>query len=86
MKEIGDDVFAPLVDESNDIFKKEDMVIVLWYVDNTSGIVKKRFVDRVYVKETSSLTLKLVIDSLFVEFDLSLRIKIGKRAKLWWCL
>ena len=73
MKEIGDDVFALLVDESSDIFKKVQMVVVLRYVDDTSGIVKERFVGLVHVKETSSLTLKSAIDSLFVEFGLSLR-------------
>ena len=73
MKGISDDVFALLVDESSNISKKEHMVVVLRYVDDTSGIVKERFVGLVHVKETSSLTLKSAIDSLFVEFGLSLR-------------
>ncbi|KAK1388696.1 zinc finger MYM-type protein 1-like [Heracleum sosnowskyi] len=73
MKEIGDDVFALLVDESSDVSKKEQMAVVLRYVDDTSGVVKERFVGLVHVKETSSLTLKSAIDNLFAEFGLSLK-------------
>ncbi|KAK1351456.1 zinc finger MYM-type protein 1-like [Heracleum sosnowskyi] len=73
MKEIGDDVFALLVDESSDVSKKEQMAVVLRYVDDTSGVVKERFVGLVHVKETSSLTLKYAIDNLFAEFGLSLK-------------
>ncbi|KAK9070016.1 hypothetical protein SSX86_010415 [Deinandra increscens subsp. villosa] len=46
-KEIGDDVFALLVDESSDVSKKEQMAIVLRYVD-PHGIVKERFVGVVH--------------------------------------
>ena len=49
-EEIGDDVFSLLVDESSDISKKEQMVVVLRYV--TCGIVKERFVGLVHVKDT----------------------------------
>ncbi|XP_074372697.1 uncharacterized protein LOC141713266 [Apium graveolens] len=72
MKKIGNDVFAFLVDESSDVFKKEQMDVFLQYVDDTSGTVKERFVGLVHVKETSLLTLKSTIDSLFFEFGLSL--------------
>ena len=70
LQEIGDDVFALLVDESSDISKKEQMAVVLRYV--TLGVVKERFVGLVHVKETSSATLKSAIDSLFSELHLSL--------------
>ncbi|GKA78864.1 zinc finger MYM-type protein 1-like protein, partial [Tanacetum coccineum] len=56
--EIGVDVFSLLVDESSDVSKKEQMAIVLRYVDKY-GLVKERFVGIVQVKDTSSLTLKL---------------------------
>ncbi|KAJ9560721.1 hypothetical protein OSB04_005881 [Centaurea solstitialis] len=70
-EEIGDDVFALLVDESSDVSKKEQMVVVLRYV--TCGIVKERLVGLVHVKETSSLYLKTAIESLFAEYGLSLK-------------
>ena len=70
LEEIGDDVFALLVDESSDVSKKEQMAVVLRYV--TGGIVKERFVGLVHVKETSALSLKSAIDSLLCEFGLSL--------------
>ncbi|XP_071728488.1 uncharacterized protein [Rutidosis leptorrhynchoides] len=63
-KEIGDGVFALLVDESSDVSKKEQMVIVLRYVD-AQGFVKERFVGLVHVKDTSSFSLKASIDSFF---------------------
>ncbi|GJX15273.1 zinc finger MYM-type protein 1-like protein [Tanacetum coccineum] len=62
-KEIGDDV---------DVTKKEQMAIVLRYV-NKSGLVKESLVGVVYVKETSSLYLKASIDSFFANHNLSLK-------------
>ncbi|KAK1357572.1 hypothetical protein POM88_050828 [Heracleum sosnowskyi] len=73
LTEIGDDVFAILVDESSNVSKKEQMVVVLRFVDGTCGLIKERFVGLVHVKETSSLTLKLAIDSLLTELGLSLK-------------
>ncbi|KAI3697822.1 hypothetical protein L6452_30919 [Arctium lappa] len=70
-QEINDDVFSLLVDESSDISKKEQMVVVLRYV--TCGIVKERFVGLVHVKDTNALSLKSAIEFLFVEHDLSLK-------------
>ncbi|KAI3701651.1 hypothetical protein L6452_26886 [Arctium lappa] len=70
-QEINDDVFSLLVDESSDISKKEQMVVVLRYV--TRGIVKERFVGLVHVKDTNALSLKSAIEFLFVEHDLSLK-------------
>ncbi|XP_071704889.1 uncharacterized protein [Rutidosis leptorrhynchoides] len=51
-------------DESSDVSKKEQMAIVLRYVD-AQGLVKKRFVGIVHVKDTPSLYLKASIDSFF---------------------
>ncbi|KAK1364980.1 hypothetical protein POM88_040541 [Heracleum sosnowskyi] len=48
IKEIGDDVFALLVDESCDVSKKEQMAVVLRYVDDTCGVVNERFVGLVH--------------------------------------
>ncbi|XP_071699686.1 uncharacterized protein [Rutidosis leptorrhynchoides] len=68
--EIGDDVFALLVDESSEVSKKEQLAIVIRYVD-THGLVKERFVGLVHVNDTSSLSLKSSIDSFFAKHKLS---------------
>ncbi|KAI3750696.1 hypothetical protein L2E82_21445 [Cichorium intybus] len=70
-KEIGKDFFALLVDESSDVSKKEQMAIVLRYVDSI-GIVKERFIGIVHVKDTSSLTLKEAIYEVFTGNKLSM--------------
>ncbi|XP_022004596.1 zinc finger MYM-type protein 1-like [Helianthus annuus] len=71
-KDIGDDVFALLVDESSDVSKKEQMAIVLQYID-THGLVKERFVGLVHVMETSSSALKSAIDTFFAKYGLSFK-------------
>ena len=48
LEEIGDEIFAILVDESSDVSKKEQMAVVLRYVDEF-GIVKERFIGVVHV-------------------------------------
>ncbi|KAK9740497.1 hypothetical protein RND81_03G040000 [Saponaria officinalis] len=70
-EELGDDLFGILVDESSDVSYKEQMGIVLCYV-NKQGIVVERFVGIVHVTNTSALSLKSAIDSLFDEFKLSM--------------
>ncbi|XP_052625820.1 uncharacterized protein LOC111909411 [Lactuca sativa] len=69
-EEIGQDVFALLVDESSDVSKKEQMAIVLRYVDSL-GFVKERFIGIVHVKDTSSLTLKNAINEVLTSNKLS---------------
>lgn len=72
MEELGHDVFCLLVDESRDVSYKEQMAVVLRYVDKC-GFVKERFIEVVHVKETTSSYLKAAIDSLFASFKLSLK-------------
>ncbi|XP_052627599.1 uncharacterized protein LOC111898342 [Lactuca sativa] len=69
-EEIGQDVFALLADESSDVSKKEQVAIVLRYVD-TLGFVKERFIGLVHVKDTSSLTLKNAINEVLTSNKLS---------------
>ncbi|XP_023746575.1 uncharacterized protein LOC111894713 [Lactuca sativa] len=69
-EEIDQDVFALLVDESSDVSKKEQMDIVLRYV-NSLGFVKERFIGVVHVKDTSSLTLKNAINEVLTSNKLS---------------
>ncbi|GJS47664.1 zinc finger MYM-type protein 1-like protein [Tanacetum coccineum] len=71
-KEIGDDVFALLIDESSDVTKKEQMAIVFRYV-NKNGLVKESLVGIIKVKETSSVYLKSSIDKIFSKNHLSLK-------------
>ena len=72
LEELGNDVFCLLVDESRDVSCKEQMAVVLRYVDKC-GIVKERFVGVVHVTETTSSHLKSSIDSLLAKFKLSLK-------------
>ena len=53
---LGNGFFSILVDESRDISIKEQMVVVLRYVDK-KGIVIERFLGIVHVVDTSALLL-----------------------------
>jgi hypothetical protein len=70
-EDLDGDVFSLLVDESSDVSKKEQMAVVIRYVDKY-GVVKERFIGLVHVLETSALTLKSAIDDLFARHGLSL--------------
>ncbi|XP_040381762.1 zinc finger MYM-type protein 1-like [Oryza brachyantha] len=72
LDEIGHDVFCLLVDESRDVSCKEQMAVVLRFVDK-QGSIQERFVGLVHVKETTSAYLKSSIDALFVKYNLSLK-------------
>ncbi|XP_013628198.1 PREDICTED: uncharacterized protein LOC106334457 [Brassica oleracea var. oleracea] len=72
IEEVDHGIFGLLVDESADISHKEQMAVVLRFVDK-NGTIKERFIGVVHVKETSSLTFKLAIDDLFAKYGLSLK-------------
>ncbi|XP_021735741.1 uncharacterized protein LOC110702344 [Chenopodium quinoa] len=71
-KEIGDAKFCLIVDESRDISKREQMALVVRYVDK-SGFVRECFLDLVHVKDTTSKTLKNEICAALSHHDLSLQ-------------
>nr|XP_027075662.1 zinc finger MYM-type protein 1-like [Coffea arabica] len=71
INDIGDNYFSLIVDESRDSSVKEQMGVVLRYV-NKEGRVIERFLAIVHVSDTTSLCLKDAIDSLFVQHGLSL--------------
>ncbi|XP_042067372.1 zinc finger MYM-type protein 1-like [Salvia splendens] len=71
MKELGDGLFSIMVDESLDCSVKEQMAIVIRYV-NKNGEIIERFLALVHVKETSSRCLKMAIDFVFSKMELSL--------------
>lgn len=54
--EIGDSKFCLIVDESRDESKREQMAVVVRFVDK-KGFIQERFLDLVHVHDTSSATL-----------------------------
>ncbi|CAL2255707.1 unnamed protein product [Prunus armeniaca] len=74
IRDIGDSLFAILVDESCDMSSKEHMAIVLHYVDK--GKVIERFVGIVHVTDNKSSSLKLAVDDFFSRHGLSISHKM----------
>jgi hypothetical protein len=56
-EEISNSKFCIIVDEARDESKREQMVIILRFV-NKDGFIQERFFDIVHVKDTSASTLK----------------------------
>jgi len=61
-----------LIDEASDVSDKEQMAVVLRYVDKR-GLILERLVGVVHVKETTSICLKNALQKLFVDIGLSLK-------------
>ncbi|XP_042386946.1 uncharacterized protein LOC121978711 [Zingiber officinale] len=71
LNDIKDNIFSLMVDECRDISVKEQMGVVLRYV-NKHGCVIEKFLAIVHVSDTSAISLKKAIDELFVKHKLSL--------------
>ncbi|KAM0041989.1 putative ribonuclease H-like superfamily [Helianthus debilis subsp. tardiflorus] len=71
-QEIKDDVFGLLVDESSDVSFKEQMVVVVRFVDKL-GAIRESFIGIVHVKDTASTTLKQATDDLLASNQLSIK-------------
>ncbi|XP_051143939.1 uncharacterized protein LOC127260273 [Andrographis paniculata] len=71
LNEIGDKYFSLLIDEARDSSVKEQMSIILRFV-NDDGEVIERFLCVVYVSDTCSQSLKNAIDEFFAKNGLSL--------------
>ncbi|PNX84135.1 repressor of the inhibitor of the protein kinase-like protein [Trifolium pratense] len=71
-EEIGNSKFCLLVDEARDESKKEQMAVVITFVDK-SGYVKERFLDIVHVDDTTSSTLKQGICSILSRHNLDIQ-------------
>ncbi|GKV30692.1 hypothetical protein SLEP1_g39478 [Rubroshorea leprosula] len=71
-KEIGDAKFCLIVDEARDESKREQMSIVVRFVDK-DGFVKERLLDVVHVRETNALTLKQEICFVLSHHNLSIQ-------------
>ncbi|XP_075078298.1 uncharacterized protein LOC142164305 [Nicotiana tabacum] len=70
IKDINDDHFSILVDESRNVSCKEQMTIVLRYVDRR-GSVMERFMGIVHIRDTTALSLRNEIVSLLTKYSLS---------------
>lgn len=68
-KEIGDVKFCILIDEARDESKREQMAIILRFVDK-DGFVRERFFHVVHVKDTMSSTLKNEVCAVLSRYDL----------------
>ena len=71
IKDLDNGFFSILVDESRDISVKEQIALVLRYV-NKKGIIIERFFGIVHVASTTALSLKYTIKCLLCEHNLSL--------------
>ena len=71
IKDLDNGFFSILVDESRDNSVKEQMSLVLRYV-NKKRIIIKRFLGIVHVASTTALSLKCAIECLLCEHNLSL--------------
>ena len=71
MKDLDNGFFLILVDESHDISVKEQMALVLHYV-NKKGIIIEWFLSIVHVASTAALSLKYAIECLLCKHNLSL--------------
>ncbi|XP_058755986.1 uncharacterized protein LOC131629208 [Vicia villosa] len=68
-EEIGDSKFCILVDEARDESKKEQMSLVLRFVDK-DGFIQERFFGLARVHDTTSLTLKQKVCDILSQHDL----------------
>ena len=71
-EEIGDAKFCILVDEARDESMKEQITMVLRYVD-TNGFVRERFYEIVHVVDTAVVILKKEIYYLFSNYCLDIQ-------------
>ncbi|PIN00402.1 Tam3-transposase (Ac family) [Handroanthus impetiginosus] len=71
IKDLNGDYFSVLVDESRDVSCKEQMALVLRYVDRR-GFVMERFIGILHVRDTSASSLKESIASLLAQHSLSM--------------
>lgn len=77
-EEIGDSKFCIVVDEARDESKKEQMALVLRFVDKV-GLILERFFDVAHVKDTKYLTLKEAICDILSRHNLDVSNIHGQR-------
>ena len=78
LKDLGESSFVILVDESHDISVKEQLTIVLRYVDKWGHVIE-RFLGIAHVSNTTAAELKKTIYSMFSRHNLSISRLRGQR-------
>jgi hypothetical protein len=68
LKDLGDSSFATLVDESRDKSVKEQLAIVMRYVDKRSHVIEP-FLGITHVSNTTVVVLKMTIESVLIKHD-----------------
>ncbi|XP_062028376.1 uncharacterized protein LOC133744256 [Rosa rugosa] len=68
-EEVGDAKFCILVDEAVDVSNREQMAIILRFVD-CHGFIRERFFKVLSVEDTCSQTLKYEISKVLTQYDL----------------
>jgi hypothetical protein len=71
LKDLGESSFAIIVDESRDISVKEQLAIVLRYVDKRGHVIE-HFLGIAHVSNTTAVELKKTIDSVLSRHNLSI--------------
>ena len=71
IRDVSDALFFVLIDESRDAFMKEQMVVVLWYVDKNGSVIE-RFIFLKHVTRTTAISHKEALDKLFFKHGLSI--------------
>ena len=71
LKDLGDSSFAIIVDESRNISVKEQLAIVLHYVDKWGRVIEC-FLGIAHVNNTTTAELKKTIDSVLSIHNLSI--------------
>ncbi|XP_057999338.1 uncharacterized protein LOC131178395 [Hevea brasiliensis] len=71
IRDLGEALFSILVDEAHDVSAKEQMAIIIRYVEK-NGHVLEHILGILHVTDTSALSLKAAIDALFSKHSLSI--------------
>ncbi|KAH9688484.1 TTF-type domain-containing protein [Citrus sinensis] len=71
IRDVSDALFFVLIDESHDASMKEQMAVVLRYVDKNGSVIE-RFIGLKHVTRTNAISLKEALDQLFSKHELSI--------------
>ncbi|XP_073021703.1 uncharacterized protein [Primulina eburnea] len=71
IRDVGDSLFSILVDEFRDVSTKEQMSVVIRYVDD-SRHVNECFIGIEHLTGITTLSLKVAIDKMFSRYNLSM--------------
>ncbi|PKU70854.1 hypothetical protein MA16_Dca010834 [Dendrobium catenatum] len=72
MKNISDSYFSIIVDESRDVFTKEQLAIVMRYVGKFGQVIE-RFIDITHIASAHTITLKITVENILLKHSLSIQ-------------